>query len=117
MGEGALGKKHWIKRGEKGRNRGDFEVRNAFGQPKQPQQRERRHHQHGGTGHLRRVASQFPAKCKIRHNQRRVRVRKGGLGNQAASEQQVTRGRNVVAGFIPEVGQAQQGRVRQKQHH
>ncbi len=43
--------------------------------------------------------------------ERWVRVGEGGLRDQGAGAQEVKRGGNVVAGFIPEVGKAQQGKV------
>jgi len=43
-----------------------------------------------------------------------VRVRNGGVRNQTSSEQDVSCGRNVVAGFVPKIGQWQQRQMQQK---
>jgi hypothetical protein len=37
------------------------------------------------------------------------------MRNQASGQQEVARGRNVIAGFVPEVRQAQQGRVQRQE--
>ena len=71
-------------------------------------------HEHGGAGHKRRESSDFPPQRQIRHHQRRMRVGGSGVRNQASAQQQIARGRYVVAGFVPEIRQAQQGGVQRQ---
>ena len=40
-------------------------------------------------------------------------VGEGGLGNEGAGAEEVPRGGYVVAGFVPEVGEAEEAEVRQ----
>jgi hypothetical protein len=39
------------------------------------------------------------------------------MRNEASSEQDIARGGNVVSGFVPEIGQAQQRQVQQKNEY
>jgi hypothetical protein len=38
------------------------------------------------------------------------------MGDQRALEEQIASGRDVVAGFIPEIGKAQQGEMKREQY-
>ena len=42
-----------------------------------------------------------------------MRVGEGGLGNERAGAEEVPRGGDVVAGLVPEVGEAEEGDVRE----
>ena len=111
MDERALREEDGIERGQdRGRHR-DFEVGQSFRQPEQAEQGKRRCQQHGGPGHDGRETGQLPPQRQIGHHQRRVRVGNGGVRNQAPGQQQIARGRHVVSGFVPEIRQAQQGRM------
>jgi hypothetical protein len=39
------------------------------------------------------------------------------MRNETSGEQDVARGRNVVAGLVPEVGQTEQGQMEEKNKH
>ncbi len=111
MNQRALREEYRIDRGQDRGRHGDFGVGYGLRQPKEAEQGERSGQQHGGSGHQRREPRDLPPQRQVGHHQRRVSVGDGGMRNQASGQQQIARRRNVVAGLVPEIRQAQQGRV------
>ena len=66
---------------------------------------------HGNAGDERDEAGGLPPKGEIDAGQRGMRVAESGVGDQRSGAKEIIRCRNVVAGFVPVVGQAQQRRM------
>ena len=115
VGERTLGEKHRIQSGQRCGRPCHRRVRGNPGKPQDSQQRKRGQRQHGGARDQRGISRDSPRHGKPSHHQRRMRIRRRGLRNERARQVQVARRGHVIAGLIPEIGEAQQRRMQKHQ--
>src|SRR5208283_2001376 len=117
LGQRTLGKENRIeRRAQRGCNR-DLPVSDALGQAKHAQERKGRDQQHGCSCHHRRIAHHSPPKRDPGEDQRRMRVRNRSVRNQTSAQENVARGRNVIAGLVPEIRQSQEREMQQEDNY
>ena len=110
MGQRALGEPDGVDRGEECDGYGSGGAEEALGEAEDGEECSG---SEGAGGEARRedvVAGEVPEGAEDDVGQRRVRV--GELGDEGEAVVEVERGGDVVAAFVPEVGEVEEGEVR-----
>src|SRR5437879_6121897 len=113
VSEGALRVPNGIDRGENDRDCRDCCVGEVFCEFEDAEQGGGCDHADQGAGTADDVSGEMPPGGEEDRWEGRVGVGDGGLGDQGAGAEEVPGGGDVVTGFVPEVGEAEETKVRE----
>ena len=111
VGEGGLGVPDGVGGGEDGDGGGGEFAEEAAGEAVDGEQGGGGDEADEGAGAAGDVAGDVPGAGEEERGQRRVGVGDGGLRDQGAGAEEVQRGGDVIAAFVPEVGEAEESEV------
>ena len=108
VGEGALDEPDGVESGEKRDGGGDGGAGEGAGEPEDSEQGSGGDEEDEDARGEWREAGEMPPSRQEQRRQWRMGVGEGGVRDEGAGAEEIERGRDVIAGFIPEVGQAQE---------
>ncbi len=111
VGEGALREPDWVDGGEETVTAATAVVGEVSCEVEDAEQRGGGDHADEGAGSADDESGEVPPAGEEDGGQRRVGVGDGGLRDEGAGAEEVPRGGDVVAGLVPEVGEAEEGEV------